>query len=137
MSDYELAYLFTEHIALSLGVFGNFVTLLFAFLVASALAAPRLSRSLAIVSLFMFTFFSMCAVIQIYAATSDIVWLGELIRVAATVEGSDLRAHAMNDFPAFLLTGMPIGFPLTIVFVYVGAVYFFFLCRRGEFRLTA
>ena len=137
MTDYELAYLFSETASNLSTYITNHIGFVFAFLTASALAATRLSRGLMVVALSIFTFFQMVAILQINRAFASFAGLASRMKEASAIDGSDLAWTGILSVPELWLSIVPSIMAVILIIVHGGALYFFFLCRRGEFRLTA
>jgi len=135
MTDYELAYLFLETVNTINEIIVNFSGMLFAFLVASALAAQRMSRGLVGVSLFLFSVIQFVLILQTKRSFESFSGLALRIKEEALVAGMDLQWHAVLNSPAFVFEWVPTLATVVLLVCYAAAIYFFFLCRRGGFSL--
>jgi hypothetical protein len=137
MTDFELAYLATETRGALAASFSIYVSILFAFLVVSALAAQRMSLGLSIISNAMFAAFSLISLSSFTAQMWSLAAvLGRMKRASLDQEG-DLAWYYLaqvSDERFIALTYVSLAAIGATVF---GAIYFFFLCRRRGFRLMA
>jgi hypothetical protein len=126
MTDYEMVSLFNEYETILQSTFINFVTIVFAFLIASYFAADKLSKSMMLVVLAVFTFACLqegvtfflfyneqSALASLFPARESLGWHG----------ASYLGEGTFNFLWAIYFS--------TIVVGYFGALIFFVHQRRG------
>ena len=89
MSDFELSYLFSETVGLMQAMYTNFFSFIFAGLVASTLAADRMSRSMVILAISVFSLIELIFMQQIYRASITFSQLAERLKEAAQEPGAD------------------------------------------------
>ena len=125
MTDYEVLSLFNEMSANTQGAYMNFVAILSAFLIAGYLAAHRLSKTMTIIVIALFT----VAALQ-EGCVSFLLWGDQLGLMV------DMRAHAALSWHGASRVGPLLGiffystFAATIIGGYIGALVFFFHQRH-------
>jgi hypothetical protein len=125
MTDFELMSLFNEYEALTQVSFMNFVTIIFAFLIASFFVAGKLNKPMTIVVIGVFTFASLQQGLSVFLQISDQAGL-----VPEIVNRDTLQWHGVNRVGE---TSIPIAAAIyfgTIVFGYLGTLIFFFHQRH-------
>lgn len=137
MTNYELAYLFSENVILLTNLLYQNSSIIFAFVAVSSVAATRLSRNLSILAVALFSISQLLSGIAITRAAVTFSGIASRLREAGNIEGSDLAWHAVVTAPSILHTLIPYLSAFLCLIMYLGAVYFFILCGRGEFRLPA
>ena len=129
MTEYEMAYLLNDMWINLISQTQFFFTILTTFLIASYIAAHRLTRSMTgvVVGLFLFACVGSC--VNILRQTQTIIGLGNEMRAFA-LAGKGLGWHAVTKVPewALQMNGLP-GVAMSVLAT-VAAVYFFFHCRR-------
>jgi len=137
MTDFEIAYLFSELVNSMTATSMNYATFLFAFLVASVAGAERLSRGMMIIAL---SAYGVIMIITIFIFSRMLLGFSGLatqIRDMANEPGSSLGWHELRYAPDIALTLAP-GLAILIYLVaFVGSLYFFRECRRGRFGLPS
>jgi hypothetical protein len=137
MTDYELVYLFGEMGMVITSIFSTYASILFAFLAASFLAARQLSLGMSVVVIGIFTTYSAITIFEVNRGMTNLNNLAVRIKEAAQVDGSDLAWHAITSSPGYILGAGGWLFTMMLAASFGGAIYFFFACRRGEFRTIA
>ena len=137
MTDFEIVYLLNDSINMMFSLAVNYTTLIFAFLVASVMAAERMSRGMVVVSVFTYGVISLIMVFQ--NSRLLVTWsnLAVQIREMAGEPDSNVAWHALKGAPIEALTLSPYLLNLTYVVALLGSLYFFRECRRGRFGLPA
>lgn len=135
MTDFETVYLFNDSINMMFTVAVNYTTLIFAFLVASVMAAERMSRGMIVVSLVTYVVISLIMIFQ--NSRLLVTWsnLALEIREMAKEPNSNVAWHALKGAPVEALTLSPHLLNLMYVIALLGSLYFFRECRRGRFGL--
>ena len=127
MTDFELAMLFREYYDSMHSQYLSYVSILFAFLVSGYLVAAKLSRSMVILVVAIFSAFSFDSMLVIYFFSSDVESVSELMRARIAAGETELIFHlgSRSDFAAenLLLNVLRV---LAILGSYVGAIVFFF-----------
>jgi len=130
MSDFEMFMAFNATFDLLLTVFTIFIATVFAFLVASLLLAPKLTRPLAGIALGLFTSVSALLVWIAYNVVVNLGNLVEEINVAVTEGSSTLT------WPNYVGPDAPtgIGMPIVVLMLLaaIAALVFFFNQRFGD-----
>ena len=75
MSDYELIELFDIYLASAMDYFMNFVAVLFAFIVAAYFVGDRMSKTMLILFIALYTIFSGAEFVAVYVST---LWWAEI-----------------------------------------------------------
>jgi hypothetical protein len=135
MTEFEIAYMFTEISGLLSTNFMNFASLTFAFLVSSVLGAQRLSRPMAFIALALYSLLSLAVIYQIYRTLIAVVRLGQEIKEKAQLEGSALKWHVLTDSGDLTMAVMPLLPVAIMIIAFCASLYFFKECRSGKFRL--
>lgn len=103
MTDYEVAYLFLETVNTMNGLTQSFVGTLFAFLIASALAAQRLSRNLSRIALALFGVTQIMMIFQVWNASRSFANLALEIKTRSIAPAGDLTWHAVHNAPSWTI----------------------------------
>ena len=129
MTEFELASLANETQNTSIGLLTTYFSLVSGFLVVAFLAAHRLTRTMVagIVGLFVIWSFGFISV-NLTVARNYYGLLAEIRELAHA--GKGFEWHAFQIAPDWLLQLRPYGSTIAAVIVAVGAVYFFFHCRK-------
>jgi len=132
MTDYELAILFTETFALFQDQYMNYVTVLFAFLIAAFLVADKLKPVMAFTVVALFTAFAVDSMIVIAAFSTDISTLQQLMHERVLNGSVELtfNSGAGENYSPGILNIMTISRVLVVFGGYIGAMGFFFYQRR-------
>ena len=132
MSDFELVYLFKEHVEWLQSSTINFITALSAFLVASYLIADKLKLSMACIILTLFTLYSIELADTAFRIQAEINSLLTEIAVRSNESESSIGWHGarfmdgespIQQFRQFLN-------PLLLILGYIGGLIFFFHQRH-------
>ena len=125
MTDYELMSLFGEYVGQQQVVYMNFVTIIFAYIIASYLVADKLSGPMAAIITILFT------VVAFQMGTTSFFLLQDqfgLVPEMAT--RSALQFHGAVQGGQTLINMYTILNIITQIIAYVGALIFFFHQRR-------
>ena len=128
MSEYELVDTFYTIGELSDQLIGSFVTLLFAFLVASYLVSSKLDRRMVMVVIALYSFMALRYVALFYNVTGDIVTLAEMINALRLQPDSSLGWLEIAGGMSMLLIGTTIAMFLS----FLASIYFFFYTRHHK-----
>jgi hypothetical protein len=131
MSDFEMIMVFNETMSFLLSGFTTFLSIIFAFLVASTFLAGRLTRSLAGIAVGLFSLASIFFITQAFAVASNIGFIVEEIKTAVAAGRSSL------GWIGFVALDAPMGtimnaVAVLMVLAFVAALVFFFHQRRLE-----
>ena len=125
MTDYEVLSLFNEMAANTQGAFMNFVAILSAFLIAGYLAAHRLSKTMTIIVIALFT----VAAVQ-EGAVMILHWGDQVGLLADIYSRETLSWHGATRGGPLLGPFFDWAFGITVIGGYIGALVFFFHQRR-------
>jgi len=128
MSEYELVDTFYTIAGLSDQIIGSFITLLFAFLVASYLASSRLDRRMVVVVIALYSFMTLRYVALFYNVAGDIVTLAETMNALRLKPDTSLGWLEIGGGMSMMLNGTTIAMFLS----FLASVYFFFYTRHHE-----
>ena len=126
MTDYEILSLFNEMASNTQAVFMNYVTILFAFLIASFFIADRLSRAMTVIVLVVFT----VAAFQEGAALM-FHWSDQQGIMSYIAARDDLSWHGAQSGGPLMGSVFDFTNMFAVVAGYVGALIFFFEKRRA------
>lgn len=131
MSDYELAYLFTVTTDRGSTVFMDFVTILFAFLVASFFGAHQINKAMVWVTMGICGFVQLLIVSAFSAVTKSVsgIYMEMQLRIADGSASFPWSASVSDPSSLLLVRGLWI-IPLAMLVALVGSIWFFFERRR-------
>lgn len=136
MSEYELASLHTQMLGLIFSAIVAQFGVLSAFMVASFLAAHRLSRTMAIIAILLFVTYFVGSIIPILATTVSFLSLSDYMRAYAA-SGRGLSWHLTARPVSLELRNISFGFTLVSLFLaHLAAIIFFFHCRHVNGKLA-
>jgi len=127
MTDYEILSLFGEFATNTQDTFVNYVSILFAFIIASYLVADRLTKTMVVV---LIGLFSMVAIQQ---GTALLLHWNDQLGLLAEIRGRDeLDWHGANRAPAWFGLVFYATYFVTVFGGYIGSLVFFFDRRRAR-----
>lgn len=127
MTDYEILSLFSEFGANTQTVFMNYVTVLSAFLIAGFLVADRLSKTMTIVLVALFS------VVAFQQGTALLLHWGDQVGLMADIRGREaLGWHGSARVGPLIGALFNITYFVAVIGGYVGALVFFFSRRRAK-----
>lgn len=126
MTEYELVDTFYTVAELSDQLIVSFVTLLFAFLIASYLVSSRLDGRMVVVVIALYSFMALRYVLVYYNVS------GDLVTLADTINGLRLRPDSTLGWLEIGggLSTMLIGTTVAMFLSFLASVYFFFYTRH-------
>jgi uncharacterized membrane protein YhaH (DUF805 family) len=132
MTDYELLTIFIEFVNTTWIIFATYVSIVFAFIVASHLVASQLtSREVSLV----ITLYTLVSIWSVWGISMNAISIaatsGEMKR-RLLEDSSSLGWLHLLAMPDFMRSIMPFLITLLVVVVYVGSIVFFFCQRRAE-----
>ncbi len=131
MSEYELANLFNEQLRLQQSLFMNYVTVLFAFLIAAYLAADKLKPSMVIIIVGLFTVMTFQMVPATFGAGHDFASVATKIALRATDGQADMSWHgAATPWGAGAINIVRFGSFAMLIISYLAGLIFFFHQRH-------
>lgn len=130
MSEYEIVSLFHQVITGVNASMTNFLTALFAMLVASYLAAHRLDKTSALIVVVVYSLFTLGMINEIFLGYRDFAAIGQEMVRMGRLPGSSITWHpnvingdaGMSLLPWIILAVM--------VSAYIASVWYFFRARR-------
>ncbi len=132
MTDYELLTIFIEFVNTTWTIFATYVSIVFAFIIASHLVASQLTSR--VVSL-VITLYTLVAVWSVWGISMNAISIsatvGEMKR-RLLEGGSSLGWLRIVETPDFMRSIIPFLITLLALVVYVGSIVFFFYQRRAE-----
>ena len=132
MTDYELLTIFIEFVNTTWTIFATYVSIVFAFIIASHLVASQLTPK--VVSL-VITLYTLVAIWSVWGismnANSISATVGEMKR-RLLVDSSSFGWLPILEMSEFVRTIIPFLITLLAFVVYVGSIAFFFSQRRAE-----
>lgn len=133
MTEFETAYLFYEVYDGASTSLMNFITIMFAMLVASYLVAPRLSRTMAALVVILYSLISFGMINDLTAIYGDFARLGDRLYDLAQEDGTNLGWHGAASAARSGSLHVARTFIISLaVLGYAGTVVFFFLVRRKK-----
>ena len=132
MTDYELLSVFIEFTSNTWAIFATYVSIVFAFIVASYLVSKRLTSrvvSLVIALYSLVSFWSVWAISS--QATLISATVGEMKRVVQDNQSS-LGWVPVLTIPDFVVPIVPILITSLATAAYAGSIVFFFYHRKGD-----
>jgi hypothetical protein len=128
MSDFEMVMLFNETFDFLIASFTTFLSIVFAFLIASTLLATRLSRKLAGIAVALFSGAALFFVVLCYNVAANLGNIAEVIKSSVADGTADL------GWIEFVATDAPVGLGLRLLaglmLLAYAASIFFFLAQR-------
>ena len=130
MTDYELVSIFLELVNTLWMIFATYVSIVFAFIVASYLVAQRLTSTVVSLVITLYTLVSIWAIWGVRQNSINIsATVGEMSR--RTLDGrASLDWLPILDMPDNMRTIIPGLITLVTVVIFAGSVVFFFYERR-------
>ena len=98
MTDFEIVIAYTDVVATGHSLIGNYLTVLFAFLVTSYLAADKVSSSIAYIVLALFSLIAVGMIMEIWIIENDLRGMANLIRERVASGSSDLAWHGSASY---------------------------------------
>lgn len=126
MTEYELVDTFYSIAALSDQLMGSFITLLFAFLVASYLVSDKLDRRMTIVVITLYSFMAFRYVMLYYNVSGDVATLADVLMQRRIEPGSSLGWLEIQDGISWVNAGTTGA----MFFGFVASIVFFFYTRH-------
>lgn len=132
MSPYEQAQLFKEMIELGSNGTMNYISVLFAFLVAAYLVAPHLNRVMSGIVVGTFTVFAGLMILTVNRSVSTTAALVEEMRRAAGEGGASVPWHPAVYEPFNITAVFAPTLTALLAASYVAAIVFFFYARQRQ-----
>lgn len=132
MTDFELIATYTDVSANLFMLFTIYYSVIFAFILAAYFVAQQLKPIVAGLLAGLFIVTMALAMYQQSLLVFSMIALGMKIKYAVLNGNTDLAWHAYRAVPDFLSQIIPWTFTAANLVAYVGALYVFNLCRRGD-----
>ena len=132
MTDYELLTILIEFINIVWLIFATFVSIVFAFIVASHLVAKKLTSRVVSLVITLYTLVALWAVWGISVNAFAISATADEMKRRLLEDSSSLGWLPMLEMPDFMRSTVPYLITLMVLVVYVGSLIFFFYQRRLE-----
>ena len=128
MTEYELVDTFYTIAALSDQVMASFVTLLFAFLVASYLVSSKLDHRMTVVVIALYSFMALRYVILYSNISGDVGTLADTLMELRSAGDSSLEWLEIQDG----IRWINIGTAVAMFLGYIASIVFFFYTRHDD-----
>ena len=132
MTDYEIVSALTDSLTLLWTIFATYVSIVFAFLVASYLVARKLASGIVWLVLTLYTVVSVWAVFGLSRTSSTVIGLASEIKRMALEPGSTLGWHTAVSTPDVLFSVIVTVNGSVGLIAYVGSIVFFFHQRHSK-----
>jgi predicted membrane channel-forming protein YqfA (hemolysin III family) len=132
MTDYELLTVTIEFINIVWAIFATYVSIVFAFIVASHLVAKKLTPRVVSLVITLYTLVAVWAVWGISMNAFAISATGAEMKRRLVEESSSLGWLPMLEMPDIMRSTVPFLITLLGIVVYAGSIIFFFNRRREE-----
>lgn len=129
MTEYELVDTFYTIASLSDQLIASFITLLFAFLVASYLVSSKLDRRMTAIVIALYSFMALRYIALYYNVTGDIIALADTLTEFRLQEGSSIDWLEIGGGMWMMYAGTSAAMFLC----FLASIFFFFHARqRGD-----
>jgi hypothetical protein len=128
MTEYELVEAFYTIAGLSDQLVASFITLLFAFLVASYLVSSKLDRRMTAVVIALYSYMALRYVALFYNVTDDIVTLADTLTELRLRGGSSLEWMEIGAGMSMMLITQTVAMILS----FVASIFFFYMRHHGN-----
>jgi len=130
MTDYELMSLVVEGINTLWAIFAIYVSIVFAFLVVSYLAASQLAAKIVTIVITLYTLVALWSFWGLNRTAATFAAIIAEIQRAVDEDGSSLGWYPGVSIPDFVLTVFPALITTIALVAYVGSIAFFFHQRK-------
>jgi len=135
MTDYEMVYLFQQFLDAGMSFLENFTATVFAVLVAGYLVGPKLTRTMVVIVIGLFTLLTIIQGFNIAGACTDAANLGlEIVKVRDNADSSlgwIFMGGSIELFPYF-----PLALLFLVITAYIATIVFFFQARHRPQEVT-
>ena len=126
MTEYELVDIFYTIASLSDQVVASFITLLFAFLVASYLVSSKLDRKMTAVVVALYSYMALRYIVIYHNVTGDLAALADTLTELGLREGSSLGWLEIGDG----ISTMHITQSVAMFLSFMASLFFFFHTKQ-------
>ena len=131
MTDFEMISVTFEMINTLWTIFGIYVSIVFAFLVVSYLAASQLASRLVAIVITLYTLVALWSFWGLNRSAATLSSAIAEIQRAVTEDRSTLAWYPGASIPEFMLTVIPLLVTAIAVIAYAGSIAFFFHQRKA------
>lgn len=131
MTDSELLSAFMVAVETLWLIFSTYVSIVFAFLVVSYLVANRLQRSLAAISVALYTLVALWSAWALSRSSMSVTAVAAEMKARAQDGTSSIDWHPAANTPDVLISAIPLLITLIAVLAYIGSVFFFYIQRKS------
>ncbi len=135
MTDYEMLSTVIEIVNALWAIFATYVSIVFAFLVASYLVADKLAPKIVSIVITLYTLVALWSVFGLNRISATASGMAFEIKRAVLEAGSSLGWHPIVGTPDQLFSAIPVFVTTVALVAYVGSIVFFF--HQRKFHLTA
>jgi hypothetical protein len=132
MTDYEMFNALSETVALLWTIFSIYVSIVFAFLVASHLAARQLASKIVSLVITLYTLVATWALFGLNRSAATLAAIIEETKRAVRESDSSLDWHPMIGTPDAFSTVFPYVILIIGLTVYIASIVFFFHERKSD-----
>ena len=132
MTDYELVSLLTESIMLLWQIFATYVSIVFAFLVATYLVSHKLAAKMVSTVIALYTLVVAWSLFGISRTSATVIALANEIKLSVLQGNASLAWHPVVSTPDLALTFIQFLNNGVAVFAYVASIIFFFHQRSAS-----
>jgi hypothetical protein len=130
MTDYELVSTLNETLSILWLIFSTYVSIVFAFLVASYLVANKLMPKIVPLLLFIYSLVAFWAISGLYRTGLGVIGIVGEIKRGVLESTSSLSWHSSMSMSDSLLDYMPVIVTSIPTLAFIGSILFFFHQRK-------
>lgn len=134
MTDYEIVSVLNEFVSTTWSIFSTYVSIVFAFLVASYLVSSKLAPRIVAVVMVLYTLVAFWALWGLNRTAANLMASIAEIKRRVHEDGSSLGWLPATSIPDFMLHAIPLLITAVAVIAFVGSVVFFFHQRKAGER---
>ncbi len=128
MTEYEMVDLYLGFRNSAATSFMDFITALFALLVTAYVVGQKLTRSMVVIIIILFTLFACMMLLATFESLTNMVNIASAIKLSSHDDSA--LGWMFGGIPLSLLNFAPIVTSSTIIVAYLAALIFFFLVRH-------
>ena len=130
MTDYEMFSALPASLSLLWDIFAVYVSIVFAFLVASHLAAGRLASRIVSLVITLYTLVTFWAIFGLNRTATTVAGMSAEIKRAVLESGSSLGWLSVVTLPESMFSAFPVVRLSVTLAIYAGSILFFFHQRK-------
>jgi len=131
MTDSELLSAFMAAVETLWLIFSTYVSIVFAFLVVSYLAASKLKKSLAAIVIALYTLVAFWSSWALNRGSNSVSAIAAELKARAQHGASSIDWHPAANTPDIVISTIPLLITFIAVLAYVGSVFFFYIQRKS------